>query len=318
MTFELTILGSSSAIPTSEKYPTAQVLNIRERFFLIDCGEGTQIRLRQMKFSFARICHIFISHLHGDHFFGLPGLISTRNLLGITSDLHLYAHLEIRELLKPLLEHMKGELGFGIHFHPLDQGKVELIYTNKHAEVYSFPLRHSIPCCGFLFREKPLLPNMVKEKIGRYGIPLREIRQIKEGAGFITPEGEEIPHAALVIPPPRPRSYAFCTDTAFHEPAAATVAGVDLLYHEATFHSEMEDWARKTCHSTALQAARMAQLAGAGKLVIGHLSSRYKVGEALLREARTLFPETELAFDGARYSIPRIPTCQPDPSDSAG
>ncbi len=312
MTFELTILGSSSAIPTSEKYPTAQVLNVHERFFLIDCGEGTQIRLRQMKFSFARIQHIFVSHLHGDHFFGLPGLISTRNLMGITSDFHIFSHAILRDLLRPLMEHMKGEMGFKIFFHPLNSKDPELIFSDKHVEITSFPLRHSIPCCGFLFREKSFLPNMRKDKIEEYKIPLKQIPKIKQGEDYEISEGVTIPNRELVIPPPQPRSYAFCTDTAYYEPAAEIIEGADLLYHEATFHSSLEQWAQRTFHSTAGQAASLAKLAQVKKLIIGHLSSRYKDENALLLEAQAIFPQTELAFDGGKFAVSQTRTTSPN------
>lgn len=307
MTFELTILGSSSAIPTSEKYPTSQVLNISERFFLIDCGEGAQIRLRKMHFSFEKIRHIFISHLHGDHFFGLPGLISTRNLLNIRSDLHIYAHSLLVELIQPLIDHMKGELGFRIVFHPLNFKQPELIYSDKHVEVISFPLKHSVPCCGFLFREKEKLPNIRKEKITEYAIPVRQLQAIKEGADFTDEKGNIIPHALLTIPPAPPRSYAFCTDTAYHEAIAETIANADLLYHEATFLSDLEEWAGKTLHATARQAATIALKANVKKLILGHFSTRYKELEPFLQEARAVFPETELASDGLRFSVTSPP-----------
>ncbi len=305
MTFELTILGSSSAIPTSEKYPTAHVLNVHERFFLIDCGEGTQIRLRQYKFSFDRIRHIFISHLHGDHFLGLPGFISTRNLLGIHSDLHLYSHSELKRLLQPILDHLKGELGFRIIFHPLNFKVPEIVYSDAVTEVVTFPLKHSIPCCGFLFREKPPLPNLIKEKIIRYQIPIRQLQAIKEGGDYTDENGMVVPHHDLTIAPPPPRSYAFCSDTAYHEPVIEIITKTDLLYHEATFLSELEDWAAKTLHSTAAQAATIARNAGVKKLVIGHFSNRYKNPESFLEEARAIFPNTEVAFDGAKFKVNR-------------
>ncbi len=305
MTFELTILGSSSAIPTSEKYPTSQIVNISERFFLIDCGEGTQIQLRRMNFSFARIHHIFISHLHGDHFFGLPGFISTRNLLGIKSELHIYSHSELKGLIQPMIDHMKGELGFRILFRPLNFRSHRLIFEDAVVEVFSFPLKHSIPTCGFLFREKPSLPNILKGKIGEYQIPVRQLQAIKEGADFVTDNGRVIPHHELTKAPPPPRSYAFCSDTAYHEPVIQFIANADLLYHEATFLHELEEWAGTVLHSTARQAATIALKAGVKKLVIGHFSTRYKALDPLLAEARAVFPETELAFDGAKFPVQR-------------
>lgn len=305
MNFELTILGSSSAIPTSERYPTAQVLNVLERFFLIDCGEGTQIQLRRLKINFAKISHICISHLHGDHYYGLIGFISTRNLLGINNDLHIYAHSELKNLLQPQIDYLKADLQFKIIFHPLNFRKPELIFSDNRAEILSFPLKHSVPVCGFLFREKAQLPHMRKEKITEYQIPLRQIQAIKEGAGFTTESGAVIPHSELTTPAAPPRSYAFCTDTAYFEPAAEIIRGVNLLYHEATFLDEMAGWAAQTYHSTARQAAEMARNAQAKKLLIGHFSTRYKELQPFLDEARQIFPDTELASDGARFRISR-------------
>jgi ribonuclease Z len=304
MTFELTILGSSSAVPTSERYPTAQVLNILERFFLIDCGEGTQIRLRQMKFSFEKIRHIFISHLHGDHFYGLPGLISTRNLLGITSDMHIWSHSELKRLLDPITDFMKGEMGFKIIFHPLNFKHPELIFSDEKTEVFSFPLKHSIPCCGFFFREKKHPANLIREKLDHYKIPIKELRAIKEGADFVTESGSVIPHSELTIPPPPARSYAFCTDTVYMESNAEIIQNADLLYHEATFMDDLEDWAAKTLHSTARQAANLALKANVKKLILGHFSSRYKNFEPFLNEARSVFLHTELVTDGSRFTVP--------------
>ncbi len=303
MNFELTILGSCSAVPTSEKYPTAQVLNLLERFFLIDCGEGTQIQLRRMKISFAKIRHIFISHLHGDHFYGLPGFISTRNLLGITSDVHIWSHSDLAGLLQPLFSQMKGKLGFRVIFHPLNFQRPDKIFSDSKAEVFSFPLKHSIPCCGFLFREKQNLPKIRKEKITEFRIPVSQMQKIKEGAGFTTGEGIIIPNEQLTFPPPPPRSYAFCTDTAYCEPVVETIHGADLLYHEATFLSDLEGLAVNTLHSTASHAATIARKAGVKKLIIGHFSTRYKNEDDFLNEARQIFENTDIASEGKKFSI---------------
>jgi ribonuclease Z len=304
MTFELTILGSSSAIPTSERYLTAQVLNALERFFLIDCGEGTQIRLRQMKFSFDRIRHIFISHLHGDHFYGLPGFISTRNLMGIKTDLHIYSHSDLIKMLDPLLEHLKEDLTFKLVFHPLNFRKFDQIFSDEKMEVFSFPLNHRIPCCGFLFREKQQIPNLIRQKIEEYKIPVRQLRAIKEGADYADETGKIIPYAELTYPPVKPRSYVFCTDTSCLESVAEIVREVDLLYHEATFLHRDEELARKTFHSTARQAAALALQANVKKLILGHFSTRYKKTNPFLEEAKAVFENTELATDGARFTIP--------------
>ncbi len=303
MAFELTILGSSSALPTSERYPTAQVLNASGRFFLIDCGEGTQIQIRRQKIAFGKIRHIFISHLHGDHYYGLIGLISTFNLLGIKNDLHIYSPTQLREILQPQLNLLKAGLQFNIIFHPLNFKEPELIFEDKVIEVISFPLKHSINCCGFLFREKTKERNIKKEYIQEFNIPIAQIRAIKQGADFKTENGKIIPNEQLTTPPPPPVSYAFCSDTAFHPPVVETIKEVSTLYHEATFTEEMKEWAVKTYHSTALDAAKIAKMANAGKLIIGHFSSRYKTTEQFLKEAQSEFKNTETAVDGKKYSI---------------
>ena len=303
MPFEVTILGSSSATPTSERYPTAQVLNALGRFFLIDCGEGTQIQIRKQKIGFSKIKHIFISHLHGDHFYGLIGMISTFNLLGLKNDIHIYAPSQIKDILQPQLDFLKAGMQFKLIFHPLNLKKPQVIYSDKKVEVTSFPLKHSIATCGFLFREIPKEPNIKKECIHKYNLTIPEIKSIKAGAGFQKENGTIIPHEDLTIPPPPPRSYAFCSDTAFHPPVAEIIRNVNLLYHEATFTEDLKDWAESTYHSTAREAAQIAQMANAGKLIMGHFSARYKSVSPFLEEARSVFANTEAASDGQTYKI---------------
>ena len=303
MSFSLTILGSSSALPTSERYPTAQVLNILGRFFLIDCGEGTQIQLRRQKIGFGKIKHIFISHLHGDHYFGLIGLISTLNLLGLKTDIHIYSPSELKNLLQPQLNFIKGEMKVNLIFHPLNFKKPQKIYTDKRVEVFSFPVKHSISTCGFIFKEIEKQANIKKEAIQEYKIPIAKIKDIKAGSNFTTDKGKIIPNVKLTTPPPQPRSYAFCTDTAYHEPIIETIKGVDLLYHEATFPEEMKDFAKKTLHSTATDAARIAKLANVKKLIIGHFSARYNDARIFENEARTVFENTVAAEEGKIYKV---------------
>lgn len=303
MPFELTILGSNSALPTSDRYPTAQVLNILGRFFLIDCGEGTQIQLRRNKIGFSKIKHIFISHLHGDHYYGLIGLISTLNLLGLKSDIHIYSPSELKNLLQPQLDFIKGGMNITLIFHPLNFKKPQQIFEDKHVEVFSFPLKHSISTCGFLFREIQKQANIKKEIIKDYKIPVSKIKEIKAGANFITDEGEVIQNEKLTTPPPRTRSYAFCSDTAFHPPAAEFVTEVDLLYHEATFLEAMRDFANKTLHSTTIDAANIAKAANVKKLLIGHFSARYNDVKLFEREAQSVFENTEAAKEGKTYRI---------------
>lgn len=303
MSFELTILGSNSALPTSNRYPTAQVLEVPGRCFLIDCGEGTQIQLRRNRISFSKIRHIFISHLHGDHYYGLIGLLSTMNLLGVKSDVHIYAPSELKTLIQPQLDFIRGEMSIKPIFHPLNLKKPQTVFESKNIEVLSFPVKHSIPTVGFLFREKPKQANIKKEMIKAYNIPLAQIKDIKAGADFETEDGRIIPNEKLTTPPPKPKSYAFCTDTAFHPPIAEIINGVDLLYHEATFLEELKDLAEKTLHSTARQAAEMAKLSKASKLLIGHFSSRFKNLNDFKTEAREVFKNTELAIEGKKYII---------------
>jgi ribonuclease Z len=303
MPFELTILGSNSALPTSDRYPTAQVLKMPGRLFLIDCGEGTQIQLRRNKIAFSNIKHIFISHLHGDHYYGLIGLISTLNLLGLKSEVHIYAPSEIKNLLQPQLDFIKGGMIVKLLFHPLNFKKPQQIYSDKRVEVISFPLKHSISTCGFLFRELPKQANIKKEMIGFYNIPIASIKEIKNGADFVTPSGEVIPNEKLTNPPAKPVSYAFCTDTAFHEPIVDTIKDVDLLYHETTFLESMRDFAEKTLHSTTIDAAKMAKLANAKKLLIGHFSARYNDIKLFEKEAGTVFEKTEAAREGKTYRV---------------
>jgi ribonuclease Z len=302
--FELTILGSSSALPTSQRYPTAHVLNVHERFFLIDCGEGTQMQMRKYGQRFTRINHIFISHLHGDHYFGLIGLISTYVLLKRQADLHVYAHSMLPELLKPQLEHIgQNELSFKIIWHPLNFKKSAQIYEDDAVEVISFPVKHRIPCCGFLFKEKQGFLNLRKEKVLELNIPIKYLHLIKKGEDFCPDNGVVIPNSELTQPPLRLRSYAFCSDTAFVPEHADFFQNVDLLYHESTYDAKSEHLAAETTHSTSAQAAQMAKLSNAGRLIIGHFSALFKDLNPLLEEARQIFPNTDLAVEGAVFAV---------------
>ena len=303
MKFELTILGSSSALPTSQRNLTAHVLNVYERFFLIDCGEGTQIQLRRNKVKFGKINHIFISHLHGDHFYGLFGLLSSFNLLDRTNDLHIYAHKPLKKGIDYIRKNFEGPLNYNIHFHPINPDIKELIYEDKRLEVYSFPLKHKIPTSGFLFVEKPRLPNIKKSYVEKYDISIKNIHHIKNGGDYTRPDGKIIRHTEITEPPYRQRSYAFCSDTGYYDEMVPVIQNVDLLYHEATFQEEHKDEAAQTLHSTAKQAAKIAQKAQAGKLIIGHFSARYKNTDILLNEAKEIFRETISAEDGLMYEI---------------
>ena len=303
MTFELTILGSSSAIPTSKRNLTAHVLNVHERFFLIDCGEGTQIQIRKNKIKFGKINHIFISHLHGDHIFGLFGLISTFNLLNRDKDLHIYAHPELEKFLAHHIEYFEKTLSFNLIYHHIKPKVNEVIYEDDKVTIETIPLKHRVPTCGFKFTEKPHLFNLKKNVVQTYQIPISKIQSIKEGADFINEEGEVIPNHKLTLPPYKSRSYAYCTDTAYSEKIVPIIQNVDLLFHEATFAKNMKDQAKKTFHSTSEDAANIAQQANAGKLILGHFSARYKDAQPIVNEARSIFEQTSEAEDGNKYSV---------------
>ncbi len=306
MTFELTILGSASAFPTSKKFPTAQVLNIQERFFLIDCGEGTQIQLRKAKISFGRINHILISHVHGDHIFGLFGLLSTFNLLGRKAPLFIYGHSEIEKILDFYQEHFAKMNNYKIHLHKISKRQLQVVYENKVVEVFAFPLKHRIPSFGYLFREKNRPLNIKKECIGKYNLTINQIKAIKNGEDIITPSGESIANDKLTETPYGRRSYAYCSDTMVSKKIVPYIAEADLLYHEATFMDSERKLARLTGHTTASQAATIALEASVKQLLIGHFSARYKQTEDLLAEARRVFPDTRIAEDLKSYSVPLV------------
>jgi ribonuclease Z len=303
---KLTILGSSSALPTSGRYPSAHVINAHERLFLIDCGEGTQMQLRKTRIRFAKINHIFISHLHGDHVFGLYGLLSTFSLMGRTNPIHLYAPENYDKILTSHLSDFDINLSFDIDFIPLSGKNPVKILDDKYLTVTSFPLKHRVPAYGFLFREKPSDRNIIEESILKYNIPVVRIPAIKKGEDFITSNGEIIKNDDITIPSPEPLSYAYCSDTKFFKRLASIVKGVTVLYHEATFDKSKNDLAVMTGHSTTLNAADVAAEAGAGSLIIGHFSARYKEIDDLVDEARSVFPGTFAAIDGKTYDIGNI------------
>ncbi|PIE86096.1 MAG: ribonuclease Z [Bacteroidia bacterium] len=297
MSFSLRILGSNSSLPTSKRFSTAHLLNVNERFFLIDCGEGTQIQLRRYKAKFSRLNHVFISHLHGDHYFGIFGLLSTFTLLGRKHDLHIYAPPDLEQMLKAMFSYTDAP-SYGLVFHHTNHRHKEIIYEDKRMTVETIPLKHRIPTTGFLFREKPKMRNMIKDIIPFYKIPIKEIVAIKQGKDFVTENGVLIPNSRLTTAPPKPKSYAFCSDTAYNEKIIEQIKGVDLLYHEATFAKDMIKRAKETKHSTAEQAAELARKAEVKNLLIGHYSARYRNPQTLLDEAKKIFPRTIAAEDG--------------------
>lgn len=307
MKFELTILGCGSAVPTSKRNSAAQVLQVLERYFLIDCGEATQHQLRRFKIPYNKINHIFISHLHGDHFFGLIGLLSSLSLQNRRAEMHIYADKRLQEMIEFQLKMMNSRLGYPLLFHALSREE-EIIYDDKILTVTSFPLQHrkDAPVCGFLFREKERERTIRRDMVDAWKVPVAFLQHLKKGMDYVTPEGEVVPNHRLTVAPPPVRSYAYMTDTLFRESFAGYVQGVDLLYHEATYGKELSALAKDTFHSTAEQAACLARFAGAGKLLLGHFSSRYPDPSCLLPEALAIFPDTFICTDGDVFDVPVV------------
>jgi ribonuclease Z len=301
--FELLILGSSAATPTSNRNPTSQLLNIAERFFLIDCGEGTQMQLRKYKARFQSVNHIFISHLHGDHFLGLPGFIASMHLLGRQNELTIYGPKELVEIIAVIHKFSEIQLNYPLKFVHTQTASKQLLWEDDKVEVYSVPLRHRIATTGFLFQEKPLPRNIDKYKLEKYNVSFAEIHKLKKGLDAVDNDGNLIKNEQLTIEGAKPRSYAFCSDTKYFEELAKNIQEIDLLYHESTFLDSKIDRAAQTFHSTASQAAQMAVLAKAGKLLLGHFSARYDNLDLFLEEARPIFPNTELAKEGFVFSL---------------
>jgi ribonuclease Z len=302
-TFEVLVLGCASASPTSERNASAQLLNVCERYFLIDCGEGAQIQLRRFKSRFQSISHIFISHLHGDHFFGLPGLISSMHLLGRRNDLNIYCPEELKALVDHVNRVGDTRLMFRVNWVFTRNDGLNLLFEDDKVEVFSFPLRHRIFCCGFLFREKPLPRKIDKEKLKSLDISFADIMRLKAGEDVTNSRGVLIKNSDATLDPFPPRSYAYCSDTVYDPSLTQYISGVDLLYHESTFLSDNLERAAKTFHTTAAQAAGIAKLAGAGKLMLGHYSARYPQLDAFLEEAGAIFPQVLLATDGKKVEI---------------
>lgn len=301
--FEVHILGCGSALPTTRHNATSQIVRICNKQFMIDCGEGTQLQMRRSHIHFSFVNHIFISHLHGDHCFGLIGLISTFGLLGRTAPLHIYADPLLQRLMQPQLNFFCNGLKYPLHFHNIDATKQAVIYEDKSITVETIPLQHRIPCCGFLFKEKPKKRHLIASMIEYYNIPIHLRTGIKEGNDYTTTDGTIIPNSRLTTDADPSRSYAFCSDTLPCPGIAGQIKEVNLLYHEATFAEAEESRAKETFHSTARQAAQIAKAANVKQLVIGHFSSRYNDDEPLLKEAKEVFPATSLADEENIFHI---------------
>lgn len=301
--FELNILGCGSALPTTKHFLSSQVINLRDKLFMIDCGEGTQLQFRAMKLKFNRLNHIFISHLHGDHCLGLPGLISTLSLLGRTATLNIYAQPDAQKVFQPVLDYFCRDLSFELVFHSFNPKQSELIFEDRTLKVTTIPLMHRVPSAGFLFEEKAKNPHIIRDMIDFYKVPISQINQIKNGMDFVTEEGEVIPNSRLTKPANPPKRYAYCSDTAYYEKIIPIIEGVDLLYHEATFIQEDLAKAKETFHSSSEQAATIARKANVKKLILGHFSARYPNEKIILDEAKAIFPNTILADEKLKIEI---------------
>ncbi|WP_346984654.1 ribonuclease Z [Chryseobacterium sp. POE27] len=295
MSTYLTILGFNSAIPTINSSPTAQLLEMEERSFLIDCGEGTQVQLRKAKAKFSRINHIFISHLHGDHCFGLPGLIASFRLLGRETPLHVYGPKGIKKMLETIFTITETHRGFEVVYHELDKDYSEKIYEDNRVEVYTIPLDHRIYCNGYLFKEKPKERHLNMQEISKYKeIETCDYHNIKAGKDFVLSDGYVLKNEILTTDPVPPVSYAFCSDTRYLENVIPIIKNATVLYHESTFLHDLKEMADYTGHTTALEAATIARKAEVGKLILGHFSNRYGDLTVFTDEARAVFPNTFL------------------------
>lgn len=303
MSFKLTILGSSGALPAYGRYPTSQYLTIQNRHFLIDCGEGLQMQMQRFQVPLHKIECIFISHLHGDHYLGLMGLLFSMHLNKRTNDLHLYSSKGLDEIILLQLKYSKSVLNFTIVFHLFDPNQALLIHEDDALTVHTIPLVHKLECAGFLFREKVKPRKINKEKLNE-GMLLQHIAQLKTGVDIFDDRGTLLYANEEFTLPPRPSySYAFCSDTAWNEKMIEQIRGVDLLYHEATFMEEERDKATETKHSTVMDAANMAARSNAKQLLLGHFSARYRELEPLLDEAKPIFENTELAIEGTTFEL---------------
>lgn len=302
MKFELTILGSGGAIPTINKKPTSQFLNVQDRYFLIDCGEGTQIQLRKFKCKFLKINHVFISHLHGDHYLGLVGFLSSLNLLGRTNTINVYAPKDLEKLLV-IHEEISGKgFNYKINLIPLNFNEQTILYQDKIITVSSFPVSHSISTCGFLFSENPTKRNIIKDKIADKNFNIETLQKLKNGEDCIF-NGEKILNSLYTTNGPKPRSYAYCADTRYDEKVLNYISNADLLYHESTFLESMKNRAKKTSHSTALDAGKIANQSNVNQLLIGHFSARYDNIKDFEEEAKSVFRNTTAVKDGDIYTI---------------
>lgn len=301
--FKIHILGCGSALPTLKHNASSQLIEMRGKCFMVDCGEGAQMQFRRSHIHFSKLNAIFISHMHGDHCFGLMGLLSTLGMLGRTSKLRIYAPKDYEPLFRQQVEFFMQTMEYEMEMIPVDTEKQQVIYEDHSLTVETVPLQHRVPCCGFIFREKPTLPHIRRDMIDYYGIPVSQINNIKNGADWTNEDGDIIPNARLVQPADSPRSYAYCSDTRFVPGLKEKVKGVTVLYHESTYTSDLEDRAKIYYHSTARQAATIAAGAGVGILLLGHYSARYNDEQVLLQEAKAVFENSILTQEGMVFDV---------------
>ncbi|MFD1769483.1 ribonuclease Z [Sphingobacterium suaedae] len=301
--FEVLILGNSSATPMYGRHPTAQIINYNEQLFLVDCGEGTQMQLFRYGIRSNKINHIFISHLHGDHYLGLVGLLSSQHLMGRQADLHLYGPAALKEILDLQFKHSDTRLRYALIFHPTNPEHEDLLLETPMLKVRSFPLRHRIACTGFRFDEGRRSATLKAEEVERLRIPTPYLKLLKKGIDYLGADGTVYPAKDLTFPAPASRSYAYCSDTVLTDAYFDAIREVDLLYHESTFLHEMVDRAKETFHTTALEAAQVAQIVQARKLLLGHFSARYKDLQPLLDESRAVFANTVLSEEGKWFLV---------------
>ena len=301
--FKVHILGCGSALPTLKHFPSAQVVEVRGKLFLVDCGEGTQIQLRRSHLRFSKISAVFISHLHGDHCFGLIGMLSTFGLLGRTAKLKIFGPAELGDILRNQMAQFCNDFDYEVEFCPVDTSRQEVIYEDRSLTIETIPLQHRVKCCGYLFREKAMLPHIRRDMADFYGIPVSRFDSIKAGADWTTEEGEVVPNERLTTPSEPPRSYAYCSDTRYMPELHKMLTGVTTLYHESTYGMDQQLLAEKYNHSTARQAAMVARDAGVQQLILGHYSSRYENEKILLDEAREVFENSRLSDEMAVFDV---------------
>ncbi len=303
MIFQLTILGCNSAVPTQDRFPTSQLLQVGNHAYLIDAGEGMQLRLSQFTKQSSKINQVFISHLHGDHVLGLFGWLTSLSMRGRKKPMDIFSPVGLQEMIEVQIKWTESYLSYPINFHIVDTNQSTKIFEDDKVTVQTIPLIHRVPASGYLFREKPHRRNMRPEKIEEYNIPHTEIKKIKSGTHFTTSENIVVPVEELLMPPTKQRSFAFCSDTIYNEAIVPIIKGVDLLYHETTFLHEALDRAIRTKHTTALQAGMIAKAAEVGQLITGHYSSRYFDLEVVVREAQIHFENTVAGMDGKVFEV---------------